>query len=99
MTVRVDLSQAPARVIVTATVGDVRDGGVPPFLLEFGGDGTADVLIEPEAALEVATRFRAAVMMLLLQADCLSYQARRGRSGERTSAGRVEPVPELPGAV
>jgi hypothetical protein len=96
VTVRVDLSQAPARVVVTGTVGDLRDGRVPRFWLEFGGDGSADVVIEPDAPLEVATRLRAAVMLLLEEAEAITGHARRGRPRDRgRSVRRAKPARSL----
>lgn len=89
MTVRVDMSQAPARVTVTASIGDLCGGHLPRFLLEFGGDGRADVVIEPQAPLEMATRLRASVLMMLLEADAMASRRQR-----MLLAGRTVALPE-----
>ena len=81
MTVRVDMSQAPARVVLTASLGDLRGPDVPQFLLSFGGDGRADVVIEADAPREMATKLRAAVLMLLVEAEAMADQRRHMMTG------------------
>ena len=100
MTVRVDMSQAPARVTVTASIGDLCEGRVPRFLLEFGGDGRADVVIEPSASLEVATRLRASVLVMLLEAEAMAGgQQRILLTGRTIALPKCEPVRALLRAV
>ena len=100
MTVRVDMSQTPVRVTVTTTLGDLRGGSVPQFLLQFGGNGRADVVVEPDAPLEMVTRLRAAVLIVLLEAEALADSRRRiFATGQGSALPVSEPVRALLRAV
>lgn len=81
MTVRVNMSQAPGRVVVTSSIGDLRGPDVPRFLLVFSGDGRGDVVIEADAPREMATKLRAAVLVLLMEAEAMADRCRHMLTG------------------